>query len=89
MLQTVIGHQCANEIQPLQILHARQRSQRIIQNVGIPQIERLQIDQSRKAVRVLDGRIIQPKMLELGVNGAIRFTPSSPMSSQASVVSPA
>src|SRR2546426_4674137 len=45
-------------------LHVGQRSERIIQHVGIAKVERLQVDKRFEALGVLNGGVVEPEMFE-------------------------
>src|SRR5205809_7092820 len=88
MFQALVGDECAKQVQPAEVFHVGQRRQRIVQDIRVSQVERLQVDQGLETGRVFDRGVVEPKMLQLR-QGRQSFTPSSPMSSQASVVKPA
>src|SRR5437867_1646293 len=66
VFEPVIGNQCAEQVQALQVLHACYRSKRIIEHISVAEIERLQIDERLEVLGILDGGVIQPEMFELG-----------------------
>src|SRR5438093_9048782 len=65
MFQALVGDEWAEQVQPAEVFHVGQRRQRIVQDIRVPQVERLQVDQGLETGRVFDRGVVEPKMLQL------------------------